>query len=198
MHTVFCIIGRTASGKSTIVNAVAKDLNLKILKSYTTRARRQNEIGDNCDHTFISANDVDKYRDDMVAYTERVGYCSFATKEQLMSSDIYIINPSGFSDLIESTKDIPDLRLVDIWIDCDSDQLIARSKSRLNSDNWKENYDKEEAEFARSYPNIDYNESWHVDNNNRYLSAAINHMKQIIVILRLEERCMSEVKEEDV
>ena len=40
MHTVFCIIGRTASGKSTIVNAVAKDLNLKILKSYTTRARR--------------------------------------------------------------------------------------------------------------------------------------------------------------
>ncbi len=27
----------------------------------------------------------------MVAYTERAGYCSFATKEQLMSSDIYIM-----------------------------------------------------------------------------------------------------------
>lgn len=194
MHTVFCIIGRTASGKSTIVNAVAKDLNLKILKSYTTRARRQNEIGDNCDHTFISANDVDKYRDDMVAYTERAGYCSFATKEQLMSSDIYIINPSGFSDLIESTKDILDLRLVDIWIDCDSDQLITRSKSRSNSDNWKENYNKEEAEFTRSYPNIDYNESWHVDNN-RYISEAINYMKQIIIIMKHEEIYMSEAKE---
>lgn len=186
MHTVFCIIGRTASGKSTIVNAVAKDFNLKILKSYTTRARRQNEIGDNCDHTFISVNDVDKYRDDMVAYTERAGYCSFATKEQLMSSDIYIINPSGFSDLIESTKDIPDLRLVDIWIDCDSDQLIARSLSRSNSDNWKENYDKEETEFTKIYPNIDYDKSWHVDNN-QYISAAINHMKQIIIIMEHEE-----------
>ena len=194
MHTVFCIIGRTASGKSTIVNAVAKDLNLKILKSYTTRARRQNEIGDNCDHTFISADDVDKYRNDMVAYTERAGYCSFATKEQLMNSDIYIINPSGFSDLIESTKDIPDLRLVDIWIDCDSDQLIARSKNRSNSDNWKENYDKEEAEFARLYLNIDYNESWHVDNN-RYISEAINDMKQIIVIMKNQEIYMSEAKE---
>lgn len=194
MHTVFCIIGRTASGKSTIVNAVAKDLNLKILKSYTTRVRRQNEIGDNCDHTFISANDVDKYRDDMVAYTERAGYCSFATKEQLMSSDIYIINPSGFSDLIKSTKNIPDLRLVDIWIDCDSDQLITRSKSRSNSDNWKENYDKEETEFMRSYSNIDYNESWHVDNNH-YISEAINHMKQIIIIMKHEEIYMSEAKE---
>ena len=194
MHTVFCIIGRTASGKSTIVNAVAKDFNLKILKSYTTRARRQNEIGDNCDHTFINADDVDKYRNDMVAYTERAGYCSFATKEQLMSSDIYIINPSGFSDLIESTKNIPDLRLVDIWIDCDSDKLIARSKSRSNSDNWKENYDKEEAEFARSYLNIDYNESWHVDNN-RYISEAINDMKQIIVIMKNQEIYMSEAKE---
>ena len=194
MHTVFCIIGRTASGKSTIVNAVAKDLNLKILKSYTTRARRQNEIGDNCDHTFISADDVDKYRNDIVAYTERAGYCSFATKEQLMNSDIYIINPSGFSDLIESTKDIPDLRLVDIWIDCDSDQLIARSKNRSNSDNWKENYDKEEAEFARLYLNIDYNESWHVDNN-RYISEAINDMKQIIVIMKNQEIYMSEAKE---
>lgn len=191
MHTVFCIIGRTASGKSTIVNAVAKDFNLKILKSYTTRARRQNEIGDNCDHTFISVNDVDKYRDDMVAYTERAGYCSFATKEQLMSSDIYIINPSGFSDLIESTKDIPDLQLVDIWIDCDSDQLIARSLSRSNSDNWKENYDKEETEFTRSYPNIDYSKSWHIDNN-QYISAAINHMEQII---KHEEIYMSEAKE---
>ena len=186
MHTVFCIIGRTASGKSTIVNAVAKDLNLKILKSYTTRARRQNEIGGNCDHTFISADDVDKYRDDMVAYTERAGYCSFATKEQLMNNDIYIINPSGFSDLIESTKDISDIRLVDIWIDCDSDQLIARSKSRSNSDNWKENYDKEETEFAKIYPNIDYDKSWHVDNN-QYISAAINHMKQIITVMKHEE-----------
>ena len=194
MHTVFCIIGRTASGKSTIVNAVAKDLNLKILKSYTTRTRRQSEIGDNCDHTFISVDDVDKYRDDMVAYTERAGYCSFATKEQLMNSDIYIINPSGFSDLIESTKDIPDIRLVDIWIDCDSDQLIARSKSRSNSDNWKENYDKEETEFIKIYPNIDYDKSWHVDNN-QYVSAAINHMKQIITVIKHEETYMSEAKE---
>ena len=65
MHKVFCIIGRTASGKSTIVSAVAKDMKLKVLKSYTTRARRKNEVGKHCDHTFISADDVNKYMNDM-------------------------------------------------------------------------------------------------------------------------------------
>lgn len=180
MHTVFCIIGRTASGKSTIVNAVAKDLNLKILKSYTTRARRQSEIGDNCDHTFISADDVDKYRDDMVAYTERAGYCSFATKEQLMNSDIYIINPSGYSDLINTTRDIPNLQLIDIWIDCDTDQLQFRSKKRSTADNWQANYIKEEEEFNKIYSNIDSKHSYHVDNNGD-ISEAIGKVESIIL-----------------
>lgn len=180
MHTVFCIIGRTASGKSTIVNAVAKDLNLKILKSYTTRTRRQSEIGDNCDHTFISANNVDKYRDDMVAYTERAGYCSFATKEQLMNSDIYIINPSGYSDLINTTRDIPNLQLIDIWIDCDTDQLQLRSKKRSTADNWQANYIKEKEEFNKIYSNIDPKHSYHVDNNGD-ISEAIGKVESIIL-----------------
>ena len=148
MHKVFCIMGRTASGKSTIVNAVAKAMKLKVLKSYTTRARRKNEVENNCDHTFISADDVSKYVDDMVAYTERAGYCSFATESQLMCSDLYIINPSGYSDLINTTRDIPNLQLVDIWIDCDTDQLQLRSKKRSTADNWQANYIKESEEFA--------------------------------------------------
>ena len=98
------------------MSAVAKDMKLKVLKSYTTRARRKNEVGKHCDHTFISADDVNKYMNDMVAYTERSGYCSFATESQLMNSDLYIINPSGYSDLINTTRDIPNLQLIDIWI----------------------------------------------------------------------------------
>ena len=45
MHTLYCIIGRTGSGKSTITKQAANKLNARILKSYTTRARRKNEIG---------------------------------------------------------------------------------------------------------------------------------------------------------
>lgn len=96
MHKLYCIIGRTASGKSTITRLVAKKLKMNVLKSYTTRKPRKGETAKNSDHTFILPEDVDSYRDDMVAYTERVGYCSFATKQQIMDSDFYIINPSGY------------------------------------------------------------------------------------------------------
>lgn len=178
-HKVFCIIGRTASGKSTIVNAVAKNLNLSVLKSYTTRARRKNEIGDNCDHTFISSDEVDKYKNDMVAYTERVGYCSFATLHQFMNSNLYIINPSGYSDLVDVTKDNPNLELISIWIECDKDALKNRSKSRANSDNWEQNYIKEEVEFSTYYPNIDINKSYFVDNNGD-ISDSIKNVENII------------------
>lgn len=180
MHKVFCIIGRTASGKSTIVSAVAKDMKLKVLKSYTTRARRKNEVGKHCDHTFISVDDVNKYMDDMVAYTERSGYCSFATESQLMDSDLYIINPSGYSDLINTTRDIPNLQLIDIWIDCDTDQLQLRSKKRSTADNWQANYIKEEEEFNKIYSNIDPKHSYHVDNNGD-ISEAIGKVESIIL-----------------
>ena len=106
MHTLYCIIGRTGSGKSTITKQAANKLNARILKSYTTRARRKNEIGNDTDHTFINQSDVEKYRTDMVAYTGRIGYCSFATQQQLMESDFYIINPEGFYELQANTKDL--------------------------------------------------------------------------------------------
>lgn len=178
-HKVFCIIGRTASGKSTIVNAVAKNLNLSILKSYTTRARRKNEMDDKCDHTFISPDEVDKYKNDMVAYTERVGYCSFATMHQLMNSNLYIINPSGYSDLVDVVKDNPNIELVSIWIECDKDTLKNRAKSRASSDNWEKNYRKEKSEFATFYPNTETYHTYFVENNGD-INNAIKDVENII------------------
>ena len=80
MHKLYCIIGRTASGKSTITGLAAKELGMNILKSYTTRKPRKGETKEKSDHTFISSDEVEQYRNDMVSYTDRVNYCSFATK----------------------------------------------------------------------------------------------------------------------
>ena len=89
MHKLYCIIGRTASGKSTITRLASEKLNMNVLKSYTTRKPRKGETAKNSDHTFISTENVNSYRNDMVAYTERVDYCSFATKQQIMNSDFF-------------------------------------------------------------------------------------------------------------
>lgn len=183
-HKVYCVIGRTASGKTSIVNAVANNLNLKVLQSYTTRSRRTNEVGDNCGHIFIQQSEVEQYRNDMVAYTERVGYCSFATLTQLMENDFYIINPSGFADLIETTKNVPNLKLVDIWIRCDNDTLMQRAKSRDDYDDWFANFKKEEQEFMKFYPGVNYS---YIVNNSGKLSDAIEEVQRIIQIEKYKD-----------
>lgn len=147
IHTVYCVLGRTGSGKSTVTKEAANKLNMKVLKSYTTRQRRENETDENCDHTFISPDEVEQYRNDMIAYTERVGYCSFATKQQLLDNDFYIINPTGYYELKLKTKDM-DVELVTIMVNVPYNDLRQRAKKRGDYDAWQANYIKESEEFS--------------------------------------------------
>ena len=147
IHTVYCVLGRTGSGKSTITQKAANNLNMKVLKSYTTRQRRENETDENCDHIFISSNEVEKYRNDMIAYTDRVGYCNFATKQQLLDNDFYIINPTGYYELKLKTKDM-DIELVTIMVNVPYNDLRQRARKRGDYDAWQANYIKESEEFS--------------------------------------------------
>lgn len=176
IHTVYCVLGRTGSGKSTITKEAANKLNMKVLKSYTTRQRRENETDDNCDHTFISPDEVEKYRDDMIAYTERVGYCSFATKQQLFDNDFYIINPTGYYELKLKTKDM-DVELVTIMVNVPYNDLRQRAKKRGDYDTWQANYIKESEEFSN------FEKSHLVDYfilNDRSIEESVTKMVRVI------------------
>ena len=100
---VFLVIGRSGCGKDTLVNYMCQKYGLKKLKSYTTRPPRQNE-GDT--HIFISPEDVQKYQDDIIAYTKIGEFEYFATKSQLKDINFYIIDPKGVQDL----ENIPNLK----------------------------------------------------------------------------------------
>lgn len=147
MHKLFCIIGRTGSGKSTLVEKAANELGLKILKSYTTRPMRESESIENSDHIFISPDEVGKYRNDMVAYTERVNYCSFATKQQIMNSDLYIINPSGYKELLKITEKM-DVELIPILINTSIINVIDRVRESRDPETWMLNCLNENEEFT--------------------------------------------------
>ena len=114
MKKIFLILGRTAAGKSVITKAAAEKLDLKILKSYATRQPRANEINGDSDHIFISPDEVERYRDDMVAYFKREDAELFATKSQLLDSDFYIINPDGAKNLKKLC--IPDVKFIEVYI----------------------------------------------------------------------------------
>lgn len=146
IHKIFCIIGRTGVGKSVITNKAAQKLDMKILKSYTTRSMRKGETVEKSDHSFINPEEVDQYRDDMVAYTDRVGYCSFATYQQLFNSDFYIINPTGLYELKLKTKDM-DIELIPVYISVPYRQTLENAKKRGDIESWKANYEKENEEF---------------------------------------------------
>ena len=100
---VFLVLGRSGSGKDTLVNYMCHEYGLKKLKSYTTRPPRQNEEDT---HIFISPEDVQKYQDDIIAYTKIGEFEYFATKSQLKDINFYIIDPKGVQDL----ENIPNLK----------------------------------------------------------------------------------------
>lgn len=100
---VFLVIGRSGCGKDTLVNYMCQKYGLKKLKSYTTRPPRQNEEDT---HIFISPEDVQKYQDDIIAYTKIGEFEYFATKSQLKDINFYIIDPKGVQDL----ENVPNLK----------------------------------------------------------------------------------------
>ena len=148
IHTVYCVLGRTGSGKSNVIKEAAKQLNMSILRSYSTRQYlRQGETKENSDHILISPDELEKYRNDMIAYTDRVGYCNFATKQQLLDNDFYFINPTGYYELKLKTKDM-DIELVTIMVNVPFSELRKRAKKRGDYDAWQANYIKESEEFS--------------------------------------------------
>lgn len=148
MHNVYCIMGRSASGKSTLAKIVSEQLNLSILKSYTTRPMRPGENPDNTDHIFINEDGVEKYKEQIVAKTELNGYIYFITQELLIKSDIYVIDPLGLEYLQKNISN-ENIRLIPIYISVNP--LIAFHHAIKRKDNiteWIKRYDAEDEQFT--------------------------------------------------
>ena len=172
MKKLFCIIGRSASGKSSLTRTVAKDFGLKVVKSYTTRPMREGENEHTSDHIFISEDEVKLFEGKMAAYTEINGYKYFVTKDMIIEADIYVVDPNGYKMLAEyvERKNMK-IKLVPIYIDVDVNDQERRYRARGNTRNefWErykseaERFDKfeEEMDGYHTYviKNIDFNYS---------------------------------------
>lgn len=102
MKTVLLLVGSSASGKDTIAHKLV-ECGYRQLLSYTTRPQRINEKNT---HIFITDDEVDQYKNDMIAYTQIGKFQYFATKQQLLNSDLYVIDPIGVKYLKQIVKDI--------------------------------------------------------------------------------------------
>jgi guanylate kinase len=120
-------VGKSASGKTSVANEL-EVYGFTQLWSYTTRPKRYEfETG----HTFVSDEDFAKL-ENIIAYTEYNGYKYCATKEQIDTADIYVIDVSGIETLLDKYKS--DRPIVIFYFDTSVRTRIERMMNRHDSD----------------------------------------------------------------
>lgn len=157
-HTLLCVLGRTASGKDSLVNKLCERTELKAITSYTTRPRRENE-GDT--HIFTTEDVYEEMRSEgkIAAYTEISGYHYWTIIDQLYDNDLYIIDYKGMQTL--KPLNLPNIRFVTIFINTPDEIREARalSKRQDNKIVFRKRNLNEAAQFREMLKNADFDYS---------------------------------------
>ena len=127
---LICLLGISGSGKSTIANRLERKYGYVSAKSYTTRPIRDDDENDINTHTFITLDEVEKFKDDIVADNWYNNNYYFATKSQLNKSDIYVVDKAGLEML---RKNYHDKEIIPIWLDVPSEVVAKRMEQRGDS-----------------------------------------------------------------
>ena len=123
------IIGRSGSGKDALAIALTNKYGMKQLCSTTTRPKRyENENT----HIFVSEEEANLMTE-RVAETFINGYQYFATKQQYIDCDAYVIDPYGMKRLCENTPEIPCI-VVYVNVDREIRKERAMLRDSISSD----------------------------------------------------------------
>ena len=177
MHILYLIVGRTASGKDSLIKMMTEKYNLKTLSSYTTRPKRPGETNE---HIFITPDEVSQYIDDIAAYTKIGEYEYFATKTQCLESDLYVIDPNGIKFLKERIKDVKDLDLHIIYISADYEtrKVRALNKRKDNVIDFEKRCIAEEDQFI----DFECEQAWDKRIVNIDIHRAFNELEKYITV----------------
>ena len=94
---LYLLIGRSASGKTTIANILEEKYGYQSISSYTTRPQRyEGEVG----HIFIDDEAFDQLGE-LAGFVEYNGYRYGTTMQQVDEADVYVIDPIGAEYLLE-------------------------------------------------------------------------------------------------
>lgn len=129
---LFCILGRTASGKDTLTAAVCKELELRQLISYTTRPKRSPTEST---HIFAANKDFNAHlrENKIITYTKIGDYYYWSTKDQLYENDLYVIDYNGL-EYLKQRIDGNDVKLVTVYIDVPANVRQKRFMLREHTD----------------------------------------------------------------
>lgn len=107
MIKIICIMGKSGTGKSTVVKELCKDEKFHYVKSFTTRQPRPNDPEDINTHTFVDNKHYEDNKGEVLAlYESPKGYKSYTTIDSFDDDkiNIYVIDPKAFIELVELSK----------------------------------------------------------------------------------------------
>lgn len=130
---VVCLIGESASGKSTIEKELCKLDGFRKAISHTTRAMREGEVHGE-DYWFVSDSKF-LFLDNFQRFAETTEYNGWkygVSKEELLRGDdivVLVIEPVGFKQLLENTRDL-DIEILSFYIHTRGKERLLRSLHR--------------------------------------------------------------------
>lgn len=169
---IICVLGRTGSGKDTVVNLICEKYNLKQLVSYTTRPKRINEGNT---HVFIRDEEFLSYKEDIAAYTEINGYKYFSTNQQINECDVYILDPNGIKFLRESR---PDVKFISIYIDLPYE--VRKDRAIGNRHDNLEIFESRNKDESKQFDDFEKNKEYDHKILNLDLEKSIKHFEAIL------------------
>ncbi len=125
---LYLLVGKSASGKTTIADILERQYGYKQVSSYTTRKPRYDgEIG----HVFVTEEEF-KNLGNMVAYTFYNNNHYGTTAEQLDQCSIYVVDIPGVETLLKNYN--TERSIVIIYFDTTVHTRINRMLDRHDSD----------------------------------------------------------------
>lgn len=177
---LFCILGASASGKSTLVQMLEKECNMKQIPSYTTRSPRfKGEEG----HTFVSEKEF-KALDDIVAYNYYLDNQYGVTASQIDDDtyNLYVVDQTGLNELHKKYKG--NRKIYSIFIDCSYINRYKRLFGRYHKmyknfvkalEETSKRTEQDEMEFKNCKSSVDY-----VINNDENINTAYENLKNYV------------------
>lgn len=95
----YCLLGASASGKTTIARILESRYDLSMVRSYTTREPRT-KSGVCVDDSHIFVTDTEFSTLPLLESAVYCGHCYGTTKELLDSCKIHVLEPKGYDSLL--------------------------------------------------------------------------------------------------
>lgn len=160
------IVGASASGKTTLVNALTeKDKKYKKIITYTTRPKREKEV-DGIDYHFVSDSAFNelKKRDFFIEYASYNGWQYGTAKSDCTHSDytIAILTPSGLRNLRKAN-----IKTSAIYLYVDRRSRLIKSLQR--ADNVDEAYRRNLSDLGQ-FDGVENEVDYIIENTEYHLS----------------------------